>query len=288
MMIEPISHLKLPKFDLKLPQSLEEALDLLKTYQSECKILAGGTDLLIELRHRLVKPKVLIDVKNIPELQKLEKSENNLVIGAAVPIEEIIKVLQIDSEYRSLYQALSEMCDEILRQRATLGGNISTASPAADSAGPLLVYKALIEARSNSNGKRTIPIQDFFTGVKKNCLKPDELVISIIIPKPPEGTKSSFKKMKRSAEDLALVGVTGLHSLDHVYLAYTAVAPKPIFMEISEFFSSNPRRIDKDIFKRLWEKINLEISPIADVRSSKEYRLHITEILTREILKEVI
>lgn len=287
-MIEPVSYLKLPEFDLKRPQSLKEALDLLETYQSECKILAGGTDLLIELRHRIIKTKLLIDVKNIPELIKLEKSENGLVIGAAVPISKIIKTKQINSEYRSFYQALSEMCDEILRERATVGGNISTASPAADTAGPLLVHQALIEAHSNSNGKRIIKIQDFFTGVKKNCLKPDELVTSILIPKPSEGTKSSFKKMKRSAEDLALVGVTGLYSSDHVYLAYTAVAPKPIMIEISEFFTTKPRKINNDIFKQLWEKISSKISPIADVRSSKEYRLHITEILTRQILKEVI
>jgi carbon-monoxide dehydrogenase medium subunit len=199
-----------------------------------------------------------------------------------------MKLLRPNSDYRAFYQALNEMCDEILRERATIGGNISTASPAADSAGPLLVHQALIEVKSASNGKRTIPIKDFFTGVKKSCLKPDELVISITIPNPQKGTKSSFKKMKRSAEDLAIAGVTGLHSSDHVLLAYTAIAPTPLLIDISEFFTTKPRRINKDNFNLIWKNVSSKISPITDVRSNKEYRLHIADILTRHILKEVI
>ena len=85
-MIEPISYLTLPEFDVEIPDSLEEALHLLKLHQPNCKILAGGTDLLIELRHRLIRPKLLIDVKNIPELTQLDITEEGLVIGAAVPI----------------------------------------------------------------------------------------------------------------------------------------------------------------------------------------------------------
>ncbi len=94
--------------------------------------------------------------------------------------------------------------------------------------------------------------------------------------------------MKRSAEDLAIVGVTGLHSSDHVLLAYTAVAPTPLLIDISEFFATKPRTIKKDNFNLLWKKVSSKISPITDVRSNKEYRLHIAEILTRQILKEVI
>jgi len=196
-------------------------------------------------------------------------------------------MILIKNQFKSLYEALCEMCDEILRHRATVGGNISTASPAADSAGPLLVHQALIEVHSKSDGKRIIPIKDFFTGVKRNNLKPNEVVVSIILPKKSEEEKSAFKKMKRGAEDLALVGVSALHSSLNTFLAYTAVATTPVLIDISEFFS-NSNKINEEKFTRIWEKVKSKISPISDVRSNKEYRLYITEILSRMVLKEVI
>ncbi|MFX0085061.1 MAG: FAD binding domain-containing protein [Candidatus Hodarchaeota archaeon] len=286
-MIESISHLNLPEFDLLIPHSLTEALELLEIYQANCKILAGGTDLLIELKQRLVQPKILIDIKNVPEMKKLEITDEVIIIGAAVPISDILCISQLKRHFTSFYQALREMCDEILRQRATVGGNICTASPAADTAGPLLVHQALLEVHSKINGKRIIPISDFFTGVKKNCLSLNEMLVSIILPKQPEEAKSAFKKFKRSAEDLALVGVTGLHSSIKTFLAYTAVAATPVLIDISEFFSDS-NKIDEDKFLSIWKKVKTKISPISDVRSNKEFRLHITEILSRMILKEVI
>jgi carbon-monoxide dehydrogenase medium subunit len=286
-MIESISYLDLPEFELKMPHSLTEALELLEIHQANCKILAGGTDLLIELRQRLIQPKILIDIKNIPEMKRLEITDEGLIIGAAVPIADILRFSQLEKQFTSLYQALNEMCDEILRHRATIGGNISTASPAADSAGPLLVHQALIEVHSKTNGKRIIPIKDFFTGVKENCVKPYEIVVTIILPKQLEEGKSAFKKMKRGAEDLALVGVSGYHSSRNTFLAYTAVATTPVLLDISEsFFNSN--KIDEEKFTRIWHEVKSKIKPINDVRSTKEYRLHIAEILSRMILKEVI
>ncbi len=285
-MIEPISHFSLPEFDLLIPHSLTEALELLEIHQANCKILAGGTDLLIELKQRLIQPKILIDIKNVPEMKRLEITDEGVIIGAAVPISDILCVSQLKEYFTSFYQAISEMCDEILRQRATVGGNISTASPAADTAGPLLVHQALLEVHSKINGKRIIPINGFFTGVKKTCLRPNEMIVSIILPRQSEEAKSAFKKFKRGVEDLALVGVTGLHSSIKTFLAYTAVAATPILIDISDFFF-NSNKIDEDKFLKIWKEIKAKISPISDVRSNKEFRLHITEVLSRMILKEV-
>lgn len=287
-MIETISYTNLPEFELLTPNSLTEALDFLNKHQTNCKLLAGGTDLLVELRHRLIQPTVIIDVKNIPELKKLEFNESGLRIGAAVPISEILSQPQVKSKYYALYQALGDMCDEILRQRATIGGNIATSSPAADSAGPLGVHQANVEIKSKTGGTRLIHIQDFFTGVKKNCLTPDELIVAINLPLPSETARSAFIKMKRGAEDLALVGVTGFHDNKSMYLAFTAVAPTPIFLNISESIAPNSTKIGENEFQTIWEKIRSKITPITDVRSNREYRLHITEILTRMIIKEII
>lgn len=287
-MSETISYTSLPEFELLIPNSLTEALDFLHKHQTDCKLLAGGTDLLVELRHRLIQPTVIIDVKKIPELKKLEFSESGLRIGAAVPISDILALTQVKTYYNALYQALGDMCDEILRQRATVGGNIATSSPAADSAGPLCVHQANVEIRSKSGGKRLTPIQEFFTGVKENCLAPDELIIAIILPLPSETAKSAFIKMKRGAEDLALVGVTGLHDDKSTYLAFTAVAPTPVFLNISEFIKADSKKITEDEFQAIWKKIGSRITPITDIRSNREYRWHIVEILTRMIMKEII
>ncbi len=286
-MFNPISFKTLPEFELITPVTLEEALNLLNTYKSESKILAGGTDLIIELKQRLKKTKVIIDIKNISDLNKLELDSEGLYIGACVPISRILKLYDLKSHYNALYQALTDMCDEILIERATIAGNIATASPAADSAGPLLIFKALVEIRSISKGTRRIPIEEFFIGVKKNILESDELITAIIIPLPIESSNSTFKKMKRGVEDIALVGISGFHNKKETLLAYTAVAPTPIFQDVTHVIG-NKSRITEEDFRVLWKEISSKIKPISDLRASKEYRIHIAEIFTRLVIKEIL
>lgn len=285
-MTETISHVNLPQFEILIPNSIEEALKMLHSHRDNCKLLAGGTDLLNDLRHRLIRPKVLIDIKNVPELNKLEFTPNEVQIGAAVAISEVLKQPLLKVHYNALYQALNDMCDEILRKRATIGGNIATASPAADTAAPLFVHQAVVEVQSQSRGNRRIPIVEFFRGVKKNDLVSDELIVSITIPKPISGNKSAFMKMKRGVEDLALVGVAGSHDQHRTYLGFTAVAPTPIFLDISALITNN--QISEDVFQPIWQEILSNINPITDVRSCREYRIHIAEILTRLIIKEIM
>ena len=283
-----ISYTTLPKFEYLVPSTLDEALKLLEQHQKSAKLLAGGTDLVIELRQRLKKPGVIIDVKKIPDLRNLNITIDRLEIGAAATIHEILALPEIKHSYTALYQSLSDLADEILRHRATIGGNICTASPAADTACSLIVLQAEVHITSKSRGIRIVPIQDFFIGVKRNCLSPDEIVTKIVVPKPPEGTHSRFKKMKRSSEDLALVGIAGLHNHQLTYLSYTAVAPTPIFVDVSTFFTNNDPKLTEEKFLAVWKELLSHLNPIDDVRSSKSYRIHIAEILTRNILREII
>ncbi|MFX0149344.1 MAG: FAD binding domain-containing protein [Candidatus Hodarchaeota archaeon] len=286
-MTETISYVTLPEFRIEVPNSLDEALEILNKYQKDCKVLAGGTDLLLELRQRLITPKFIIDVKNIPELQKLELTDTGLHIGAAVPISKVLALVDLKEQFKALHQALNNMCDEILRNRATIGGNISTASPAADTAGPLFVHKAIVKVQSKS-GLRKIPIDKYFTGVKESSLAPDELVISIYIPFPSKESKSAYKKVTRAKEDLALVGVAGFHDDNNTYLAFTAIAPTPILKDITHLIKGVSSKTAKNVFKSIWEEIKPILRPITDVRTTKEYRLYITEILTIQILKEIL
>jgi len=283
-----ISYTTLPKFEYFTPSTLEEVLNLLEQYQESAKILAGGTDLVIELRQRLKEPRVIIDVKKIPYLRNLNNSVDKLEIGAATPINEILALPEVKHSYTALYQSLNDLADKILRYRATIGGNICTASPAADTACSLYVFKAEVQIASRSRGIRTVPIQDFFTGVKRNCLSPDEIVTKIVIPKPQEGTHSKFMKMKRSSEDLALVGIAGLHNQQFTFLSFTAVAPTPIFVDVSTFFTNSDPKLTEEKFSAVWKELIPYLNPIDDVRASKNYRIHIAEILTRNILREII
>lgn len=283
-----ISYSSLPKFTIFIPISLNEALELLNEHQRDARILAGGTDLLIELQHRLKTPRVIIDIKNVPELCTLRITNSELIIGAAVPIMEILTLPAIQNQYTALYEALKDLADEIIRYRATIGGNIGNASPAADSAAPLLVFKAKVHVASMNNGERTIPIREFFTGVKTNSLQPDELITKISIPCPIKNTRSAFRKMKRSAEDLAVVGVSGSRNNAHTYLSYIAIAPTPIFVDISEKIPKNLESINEINFEQLWEYIAAFLKPIDDIRASKVFRMHIAEVLTLSVLKEII
>ena len=287
-MSNTISYSNLPEFDLVTPRSLNEALEILDQYQNKAKLLAGGTDLLIELRQRLIEPIMLIDLKNIQELQAIRISDQDIKIGAVAPILEILTLPIIKDEYFALYQSLVDLADEIIRFRATIGGNIGTASPAADSAGPLYVLGAQVNISSHTRGTRVVPISEFFTGVKTNCLLPDEIITSISIPRLMKGTKSSFKKVKRSTEDLAIVGVTGLHNEKRTFMAYTAIAPTPLSIDITENIGKIRKKLTESSFKDIWEEILPNLKPIDDVRASRQYRIHMAEILTRTILKEVL
>ncbi len=287
-MSEIISYTTLPRFEYVSPTTLDEALKLLEQNQNSVKLLAGGTDLIFELRQRLTKPKVIIDLKKIPDLRILKKTNERLEIGATTPINEVLSLSDIKDTYTALYQSLTDLADEILRFRATIGGNICTSSPAADTAGSLMVLQAEVHIKSLSRGIRTVSIKDFFTGVKKNCLAPDEIVTKIIIPKPLKETQSRFKKLKRSSEDLAIVGIAGLHNRNVTFLSYTAVGPTPVFVDISNYFKDSKAKLTEDTFLSIWKEILPHLNPIDDVRASKNYRMHITEILTREILRDII
>ncbi|PWI48197.1 hypothetical protein CEE45_07770 [Candidatus Heimdallarchaeota archaeon B3_Heim] len=283
-----ISYSSLPKFNLITPSSLKEALELLDQYQNKARLLAGGTDLLIELRHRLIQPKVLINLKMIPELQTIRITEQELKIGAVTPIIEVLTIPIIKEEYLALYQSLADLADEILRYRATIGGNIGTSSPAADSAASLYVLDAKINISSLAKGQRTVPINEFFTGVKRNLLTSDEIITSISIPRPKKGSRSSFKKMKRSSEDLALVGVACFHNEKKTCLSYTAMAPTPLLIDITDNIVRERKELDEAKFRDIWDVITPILRPIDDIRASKKYRMHMAEMVTRTILKEVL
>ncbi|BAJ50384.1 molybdenum hydroxylase family protein, medium subunit [Candidatus Caldarchaeum subterraneum] len=278
------------KFVYHAPKSLQEALDLMSSYGRDAKPLAGGTDLLVDLREKKSKPKAVIDLKNIKELNKLSYERGSgLVIGATVTYEQILSFEPIRRRYTVLWEAVKTIADEIIRMRATLVGNICTSSPAADTAPPLLVYDAVVKTLSK-NGAREIPIEKFFIGVKKNVLEAGEIVESVYLPEPLEDARGAYLKAMRTwSEDLALVGVAVLvadRGRD-VRLAYASVAPTPVRARKAEdvFRGDGPLR---EKIEQAVEIAAASVSPITDVRASKEYRLHLVKTFTRNALLKLL
>ncbi|MFX0208199.1 MAG: FAD binding domain-containing protein [Candidatus Hodarchaeota archaeon] len=277
----------LPNFSYEQPKTIEEALKLVVQHQDTFCFMAGGTDLLVDMRAGLKAPKVVIDLKSISELQELSYKEGiGLRIGATVTATRLLKEPRLPTHYRCLYDSISDFCDAILRSRATIGGNICTASPAADSVPPLLVLGAKLEI-VGPKGKRELPLKEFFQGVKQSSLAADEILTTILLPNFPEGCPNKYMKMKRGAEDLAVVGTAGLHHPDgKVLLAYSSVAPTPVLIDITDQISKG---------NNLTEKIELaveialkNISPITDVRGGEEYRKNMVDITTRFVLSEIL
>lgn len=281
----------LPKFDYLKPKTMREAVNLLAEHGEDAKIFAGGTDLLVLMRDRVVRPKYLIDIKSIEELCEFSQDgEKGLKIGAAVALNQLIESDVVKGRFMALWDAARSLADPTLRNRATLVGNICNASPASDTAPALLVHDAEVEVASKE-GERVIPIQEFFIGVKRTSLEPGEFVKAVRIPNPPEEARSSYLKWGRTrGEDLAVVGVAGLavnSGKKLVRIALSSVAPTPLLVPEVEGIFKGTGSVEKQIDKAASIAMS-KISPISDVRAGKEYRLYMAGVLTKQILKQLL
>lgn len=281
----------LPKFDYLKPKTVEELTALLAEYGKETRLLAGGTDLLVLMRDKLARPKYVIDIKGVRELHEFSwDEEKGLTIGAAVTLSELIASPIVKQRFTVLWKAASLLADPIIRSRATLVGNICNASPAADTAPALLVLDAEAIVVSEK-GQRPIRVREFFKGVKRTALQEGEFVKEVRVPTPPDGAKGDYFKWGRTrGEDLAVVGVAALIAdLEErlVRVALSSVAPTPLLVpEVEEIFRKRGS-LDEQI-ERAVSVVQEKISPISDVRASKEYRLHMAGVLTRLILKQLL
>ncbi len=281
----------LPKFDYLRPQTTEELAATLAEHGADAKLFAGGTDLIVVMRDKLVRPKYVIDIKGIEELRELSWDERRgLTIGAAVTLSELIASEVVRERFGALWKAAGTLADPTIRNRATLVGNICNASPAADTAPALLVLWAEVEIVS-ANGKRVIPIREFFKGVKRTALEQGEFVRAVRVPNPPEGAKEDYLKWGRTrGEDLAVVGVAGLVANSGkklVRIALSSVAPTPLIVPEVEGVFKGGGSVEGQIDKAASIVVE-KISPISDVRAGKEYRLHMAGVLTKQILKRIL
>lgn len=282
----------LPKFDYLAPQTIEEILTLLNEHRGDCKLLAGGTDIIVNLRARQEHAKYLIDIKDVKELQHISFDEKSgLTLGAAVTLNQLIHHDMVSKIYPILGEAASTIGDYEIRNRATLVGNICNASPAADTAPALLILDATVNISSTA-GKRIVPIREFFTGVKKTSLVGNELVTSVNVPIPPEKSQAGYLKARRTTgEDVAVIGVGGLvapngKDAKSVRLAYASLAPTPVRAYDAEKIFEKKKPVNQ-LLDEAMPAVMKVVSPISDVRAGKEYRANLVRVLTKRLVQRL-
>jgi carbon-monoxide dehydrogenase medium subunit len=201
------------KFDYLRPKTLEEALSLLNQHGKKAKLIAGGTDVIVMIKQKTLSPDLLISLRGIPGLDQIQM-EGALRIGSMATHRALEKSELIRREFSALADAVDCLGSIQIRNVATIGGNICTAAPSADTAPPLLVLKAQVKIKSLSE-ERMVPIEEFFTAPGETVLKKEEVVTELIIPKPPPNTGSGYwKHQRRLALDLPILGVSSLLTLD--------------------------------------------------------------------------
>ncbi|KLU59486.1 carbon monoxide dehydrogenase medium chain [Peptococcaceae bacterium CEB3] len=268
------------------PPSLSDLLKHLEPWGEQSKVLAGGTDLLVLLRRHSLSPAYVVDLKGIEELQRLEEVEGgDVFLGAGITVNEAAHSGLVQKRYKAVADAANTLASYQLRNRATVVGNICNASPGADLAGPLLVFDAKVQIVS-ARGKREVLLQDFFAGVKKTILRPQELVYGLILPAVAAGERSLYLKQARiKGHDLGIVGVAArLDSRKKFHLAMSSVAPTPVRLtRLETLLNDSPW--SPELPEQAAEAVREEIRPISDVRASAAYRSHMAGVLVKRAIR---
>lgn len=277
------------RFDYLAPASLDEALAMLAVHPWAVP-LAGGTDLLVQLKEKRRSAEELLSLKRVAELALISLN-GEVSLGSMATIARISG----DESIRRGLTALSEGAGLIgsiqIRNAATLGGNLCNASPSADTAPPLLVLGAKLVIAS-SKGERTMPLEDFFTAPGQTVLQANELLKAVILPPRPTRSGSAYlRHTPRSGMDLAFAGVAAALTLDEkgriasAYLAMGAVAPTPLRAWEAEK-CLNGSAPSQELFEEAGRLAARQAQPISDLRASAEYRRHLVGVLTVRVLQK--
>jgi len=277
---------RIPKFNYYRASTLDEALDLVSSL-NDFKVLAGGTDLVIDLKVRRYTVKNVVDISRIKELDYIADDGDRVRIGALTKLQSIADSPIIREKVPVLADAIREMASWQIRNIATIGGNLCNASPAADTAPPLYVLNATLRLVSKE-GEREVPIAEFFLGPRKTALRSKELLKEIVIPHEP-GCGASFLKLgRRNSFTLSVVAVATLvkvveNKFADVRIALNSVAPTPVRARKAEEYLKG-KEVSLDNITEAAKLVLHDISPISDVRASAEYRKDMSVVLTRDSL----
>jgi carbon-monoxide dehydrogenase medium subunit len=276
------------RFEYIEARSVQEASRLLLKHRGNASLLAGGTDLLVNIRTGNLRPQYVIDLHLIDEMKGLSPlPDGGLRIGALATLSETASHALVQTKYQALHEAILTVGSPQIRNVGTVAGNICNASPAADTAPPLLIFDAVVNI-AGPDGSRILPVQDFFKGPGRTALAEGEIVESIDLPPLSDPTASCYLKQGRTrGMDLALAGVGVLvDGGGKTGLAAASVAPTPLRLKAAEeILSKGP--FESFNLERALDTVMKTIQPVSDVRASREYRAAMTGVLMKRAVKIV-
>lgn len=283
---------RLPCFDYYAPATLAEATHLLASKEGAV-VLQGGTDLWVATKQKGLRPQSVVSLKKLrPLLSTIEEEDDRTLIGASTTFSQIERSLLIERRFPVLHESVRQIASYQIRNTATIGGNLCNASPAADSAPPLLVLDATLVIQG-PGGQRELPIDGFFKGPGKTALDRGEMLTHISLPNPPPGAGAAFVKLgRRISEDISIASAAAWvllkgHRVEDVKIALGSVAPTPLRARHAEDALKGGTPSESS-YEEAGQAAMQECRPITDVRASADYRRAMVRVLTKNALKKAV
>ena len=285
----------LPDFEYFAPKDVSEACRLLQEHDGRAKVMAGGTDLLVHMKHRTVIPRYVIGLKHLPDLGYVQYSEDRgLRIGSLATHQSVAESPLIKERFGALGAACSKVGTPQIRSMGTVGGNLCNGSPSSDSAPPLIALNAAVKLQG-LEGERVIPLEAFFVGPGETALRAGEILTEIQVPSPPLRTKLAYVKLPaRTAVDMAAVSAAVFVTLDSkneichdIRIVLGAVAPTPLRARRAEKVLKG-KKIEDPLIQETARLASEEAQPISDIRSSADYRKEMVKVLTKQAIRQAL
>jgi carbon-monoxide dehydrogenase medium subunit len=277
------------------PASLDEATKILASHGARARVLAGGTDVIIQAREGRRDVGVMVDVKGIAETMELKLgADGSLRVGAAVPCARIYADAAIAKAFPALIDSASLIGGIQIQSRASLGGNLCNSSPAADSTPTLIALGAMCEI-AGSMGRRTVPVEEFCTGPGRNVLQPDELLVALAFPAPKPNSGAAFERfIPRNEMDIAVANAAASVVLsadgakfESARIAIGAVAPTPLYVKAAgDALAGKP--VSDETISAAAAAASAAATPITDMRGSAAQRKHLAGVLTKRVINRAI
>ena len=271
-----------------LPQSVDEALSILNS-KPDSAVFAGATDLIPQIRGGRPEPGLIVDLKNIPSLVDIGFSNKTWKIGAATPVARIKNNAKLTKDFPGLSEASGLIGSDQIQNRASLGGNLCTASPGADTVPSLMVNEALVLIASKT-GSRTIPVAEVIKGPGKISLSSGEFLIEFLLEQPPSRTSDAYERfIPRTEMDIAVVDAAARISLDErghcqeAKIAIGAAAPTVIRVPEAEIILHG-KKINDQLLAEVMEAASTACNPINDKRGTVEYRRQVAGVLAKRVI----
>jgi len=284
----------LKNIDYAAPRTIAEAVKLLAEKGDRARVLAGGTDILVQVREGKRDVDLIVDIKKIPEVNELRLDSRGLHLGAAVPCYRIYEDREIARIYPALEDAVSLVGGIQIQSRASVGGNLCNASPAADTIPPLIAYEAVCTI-AGPEGTRDVPVEKFCVAPGRTVLGRGDFLVRLHLPVPRRHSGANYLRfIPRNEMDIAVVGAGVAVTLDEsrsrclaARIALAAVAPTPLFVP-----EAGNALVDGTIADSLIDKAatlaQAAARPISDMRGDADYRRHLVGVLTRRALRQAI